>query len=144
VKKSEHNPKLHIDGKITPKARSTQSNRKLRYSYSILEILNCEISRRKRNPACGLPRLSLCSIFTILIPFTYSLKTKKKKTLRGLSPRANYTDRATVACRRSWCQFLWIVGATIYHCKYSNGIYLDFIRPLTLRRMHEFGRYDCK
>jgi hypothetical protein len=30
----------------------------------------------------------------------------KKKTikLRGLSPRANYTDRMTSACRRSWCQ----------------------------------------
>jgi hypothetical protein len=27
-----------------------------------------------------------------------------KKNLHGLSPRANYTDRATVACRRSECQ----------------------------------------
>jgi hypothetical protein len=27
-----------------------------------------------------------------------------KKKLHGLSPRANYTDRATVACRRSDCQ----------------------------------------
>jgi hypothetical protein len=25
---------------------------------------------------------------------------KKKKNLHGLSPRANYTDRATAACRR--------------------------------------------
>jgi hypothetical protein len=30
------------------------------------------------------------------------LKTKKKKTeLRGRSPQANYTHRATAACRRS-------------------------------------------
>jgi hypothetical protein len=29
---------------------------------------------------------------------------KKKKKNRGLSPRANYTDRATAACRRSDCQ----------------------------------------
>jgi hypothetical protein len=29
-------------------------------------------------------------------------------TLRGLSSRANYTDRATSACRRSWCQLLRI------------------------------------
>jgi hypothetical protein len=28
-----------------------------------------------------------------------------KKKLHGLSPRANYTDRATAACRRSGCQF---------------------------------------
>jgi hypothetical protein len=33
----------------------------------------------------------------------------KKKELHGLSPRVKYTDRAT-ACRRSWCQLLWIWG----------------------------------
>jgi hypothetical protein len=27
-----------------------------------------------------------------------------KKKLHGLSPRANYTDRATASCRRSDCQ----------------------------------------
>jgi hypothetical protein len=31
-----------------------------------------------------------------------------KKKLHGLSPRANYTDRATAACRRSECQLLRI------------------------------------
>jgi hypothetical protein len=30
----------------------------------------------------------------------------------GLSPRANYTDPATAACRRSDCQLLRIEGAT--------------------------------
>jgi hypothetical protein len=35
-----------------------------------------------------------------------------KNKLHGLSPRANYTDRATAACRRSDCQFLRIEGAT--------------------------------
>jgi hypothetical protein len=38
--------------------------------------------------------------------------TKKKTKLRGLSPRANYTDRATAACRRSYCQLLRVEGAT--------------------------------
>jgi hypothetical protein len=38
----------------------------------------------------------------------YELKTK----LHGLSPQANYTDRATAACRRSDCQLLRIEGAT--------------------------------
>jgi hypothetical protein len=38
------------------------------------------------------------------------LETKTK--LRGLSPRANYTDRATAACRRNDCQLLRIEGAT--------------------------------
>jgi hypothetical protein len=34
------------------------------------------------------------------------------KKLHGLSPRANYTDRATAACRRSNCQLLRIEGVT--------------------------------
>jgi hypothetical protein len=35
-----------------------------------------------------------------------------KKKLHCLSPRANYTDRETAACRRSDCQLLRIEGAT--------------------------------
>jgi hypothetical protein len=35
------------------------------------------------------------------------INTKTK--LRGVSPQANYTDRATAACRRSQCQLLRIV-----------------------------------
>jgi hypothetical protein len=42
--------------------------------------------------------------------FPKRFKTKTK--LHGLSPRANYTDRATAACRRSDCQLLRIEGAT--------------------------------
>jgi hypothetical protein len=34
------------------------------------------------------------------------------RNLHGLSPRANYTDRATTACRRSDCQLLQVEGAT--------------------------------
>jgi hypothetical protein len=37
---------------------------------------------------------------------------KLKTKLHGLSPRANYTDLATAACRRSECQFLRIEVAT--------------------------------
>jgi hypothetical protein len=36
----------------------------------------------------------------------------KKTKLHGLSPRANYTDRATAVCRQSDCQLLRIEGAT--------------------------------
>jgi hypothetical protein len=36
----------------------------------------------------------------------------KQKNLHGLSLQANYTDRATAACRRSDCQLLRIEGAT--------------------------------
>jgi hypothetical protein len=37
---------------------------------------------------------------------------EEKTKPHGLSPQANYTDRATAACRRSDCQFLRIEGAT--------------------------------
>jgi hypothetical protein len=40
-----------------------------------------------------------------------SLKFEKLK-FYGLSPRANYTDRATAACRQSDCQLLRIESAT--------------------------------
>jgi hypothetical protein len=40
------------------------------------------------------------------------IKYKTKTKLHGLSPRANYTDRATAACRRCDCQLLRIEGAT--------------------------------
>jgi hypothetical protein len=36
--------------------------------------------------------------------------TKNKNKLHGLSPRVNYTDRATAACRRSDCQLLRMVS----------------------------------
>jgi hypothetical protein len=39
-------------------------------------------------------------------------KTETIIKLYGLCPRANYTDRATAACRRSDCQLLRIEGAT--------------------------------
>jgi hypothetical protein len=41
---------------------------------------------------------------------SYSRSYQNK--LHGLSPRANYTDRATAACRRSVCQLFRIKGAT--------------------------------
>jgi hypothetical protein len=37
---------------------------------------------------------------------------KQTNKLHGLSPRVNYTDRATAASRRSVCQLLRIKGAT--------------------------------
>jgi hypothetical protein len=44
--------------------------------------------------------------------WSYTATSPLKNKLHGLSPRANYTDRATAACRRSNCQLLWIEGAT--------------------------------
>jgi hypothetical protein len=51
----------------------------------------------------------LCDEYCCAVLVMASYKTKTK--LHGPSPRANYTDRATVACRRSDCQRLRIEGA---------------------------------
>jgi hypothetical protein len=48
----------------------------------------------------------------VTVDYERSSKLKKKTKLHGLSRRANYTDRATPACRRSDCQLLRIEGAT--------------------------------
>jgi hypothetical protein len=54
-------------------------------------------------------------------------KTKKKKNFHGLSPRANYTDRATAACRRSDCQLLRIEGATWSACWIPTAVFSGFL-----------------
>jgi hypothetical protein len=68
------------------------------------------------------PQLQVCLYFyfvnncemngdQVAFYLTWSVLFIKKK-LHGLSPRANYTDRATAACRRSECQLLRIECAT--------------------------------
>jgi hypothetical protein len=47
-----------------------------------------------------------------VLRFYQTIIIKKKTKLHGLSPLANYTDRATAACRRSECQLLRIEDAT--------------------------------
>jgi hypothetical protein len=48
-------------------------------------------------------------ILLCLNQYTYAIWNKK---IYGLSPRANYTDRATAACQCSDSQLLRIEGAT--------------------------------
>jgi hypothetical protein len=52
------------------------------------------------------------TMYSELMSVLLSRPLKQKKKLHGLSPRANYTDRATAACRRSDCQLVRIQGAT--------------------------------
>jgi hypothetical protein len=42
-------------------------------------------------------------VYILILDENYRSILKKTK-LHGLSPRANYTDRATATCRRSDCQ----------------------------------------
>jgi hypothetical protein len=73
----------------------------LDYSFSSMLIYNARVLLSVRNVTFGSEGLqTLCYLFNGHI---------KKTKLHGLSPLANYTDRPTVACRRSDCQ-LWRIG----------------------------------
>jgi hypothetical protein len=51
---------------------------------------------------------------------------KEIKKLHGLSPWANYTDRATAACRRSDCQLLRIEGVTWLAWRIPTAVFSVF------------------
>jgi hypothetical protein len=51
----------------------------------------------------------------------------KKKKLHGLSPRANYTDRAIAACRRSDCQLFVDRGCLVVSVRDPYGRILSFL-----------------
>jgi hypothetical protein len=63
-------------------------------------------------------RTSVRPVSTIpRLPYTKLKKTK----LRGLSPRANYTDRAAAAGRRSYCQLLRVEGCHVVSATGPHG-----------------------
>jgi hypothetical protein len=55
------------------------------------------------------------------------LKDTEKKKLHGLSPRANYTYRATAAYRWSDCQLVRIEGATWSAWRIPPAVFLGFL-----------------
>jgi hypothetical protein len=59
--------------------------------------------------------------------FTGTVEKTKKTKLHGLSPRANYTDRETAACRRSDCQLVRIEGATWSAWRIPSAVFLGFL-----------------
>jgi hypothetical protein len=50
-----------------------------------------------------------------------------KLKIHGLSLRANYTDRATAACRRSDCQLLRVEGATCSAWRIPTAVYQNLL-----------------
>jgi hypothetical protein len=52
---------------------------------------------------------------------------KTYKNLHGLSPRANYTDRATAVCRRSDYQLFADRGCHVVSVTDPYGRILDFV-----------------
>jgi hypothetical protein len=54
------------------------------------------------------------------------------KNLRGLSPRANYIDRATAACRRSQCLLFTDIGCHVVSVADPLRPYSPLSRPESL------------
>jgi hypothetical protein len=65
-----------------------------------------------RNVYVYLSNIPAIATENLLVLLLFSLFTIIRTKLHGLSPRANYTDRATAACRRSDCQLVRMEGAT--------------------------------
>jgi hypothetical protein len=97
----------------------SQSGKRVARPKIELSMPQIQVIRVMASSSCSSPRTKNKGIETELgqswaAPaggFSGSMTTLKKK-LHGLSPRANYTDRATAACRRSNCQLVRIEGAT--------------------------------
>jgi hypothetical protein len=90
--------------------------------------------RREWNPNFSLvQQVSHCVAWAIPVPIK-GLMTPvaclhmscHKNKLHGLSPRANYTDRATAACRPSDCHLLRIEGATWLAWRIPYAVFSDF------------------
>jgi hypothetical protein len=83
------------------------------FSYQLLTFQNCnsQLTQQLQVQVTSRPTVSRPVRLGVGPPLGNMTKTKQKKN-HGLSPRANYTDRATAACRRSDCQLLRIKGAT--------------------------------
>jgi hypothetical protein len=71
---------------------------------------------------------------TAAVPQNLPQPLPSTKKLHGLSPRANYTDRATAACRRSDCQLLRIEGCHVVSVTDPYGRIFGF-----LDRSHYFS-----
>jgi hypothetical protein len=80
---------------------------RLEHTLSVLSIRCTFVTANKGNTLT-----TLFSWFFRTFVLCIVLAFQQKKKLHGLSPRANYTDRATAACQRSDCQLLRIEGAT--------------------------------
>jgi hypothetical protein len=60
---------------------------------------------------------------------SYSHHKLKKLNSVAFSPQANYTDRATAACRRSWFQLLRIKGVAWSAQRIPTAVNFRFSRP---------------
>jgi hypothetical protein len=97
--------------------------------FPVFRILNSVVGK------CNINRLTILHVTAVsvtpqidCVAHEKRSHTKKTKTnLHGLSPRANYTDRATAACRRSDCQLFADRGCHVVSVTDPYGRILSFL-----------------
>jgi hypothetical protein len=95
--------------------------------YGSSQRLSC-VSWNPPSKCCGIqPQAGQRHYNSVLTnhPFTRSYKPIKISV--ACSPQANYTDRATAACRRSWCQLLQIEGVTWSAQRFPTVVNIGFL-----------------
>jgi hypothetical protein len=91
--------RVYFSAKGTSKTASHRDDSKFDRRNSKIRTCAC-LHSNKSVPNLKARGSSCCLINTYS---SEQICAPKKKKLHGLSPRANYTDRATAACRRSDC-----------------------------------------
>jgi hypothetical protein len=91
----------------------------------IQELTRSSLDRNTCNPDWRSSRFSILP----LQAYSGTILQIRETTLpfRGLSPQANYTDRATAACRRSQYQPLRVEGVTLSAQRIPTAVNLGFI-----------------
>jgi hypothetical protein len=95
------------------------------YSYSFGTDLWYKLLNTDQNPAVA-GSIEIHEYIYIYIYIGRQGTNKQTNKLHGLSPRANYTDRATAACRRSDCQLLRIKVATWSAWRIPTAVFSAF------------------
>jgi hypothetical protein len=94
-------------------------------TQSKIQVLSCLLSRS----------VTIEVYNTVIIPkvlygcetWSLTLREEHIKKLHGLSPRANYTVRATADCRRSDCQHFADIGCHVVSVTDPYGRILSFL-----------------
>jgi hypothetical protein len=97
-------------------------------TWRIRSLCSCPLvtGSPSSTPGIGFPIRRLLRLAGLWWRYFNPLKLIK---LRGFSPQANYTYRATAACRRSECQLLRIEGIAWSTQRIPMSVNLNFIDP---------------
>jgi hypothetical protein len=101
--------RIHIFTILSRNYKRTWKKAETHYSHIFMEGLRKTTKGLHSCKSMFRPKFkTICWIPSAALPLKQTCSLGRRKKLRGLIPRANYTDRATSACQRSLCQRLRI------------------------------------